>query len=88
MAVGCSLGAHRLCCALGEDGPQCVLDAACCVQAPMMLWRATSSARQTMKGFYDRKLGENMHKLLLYHKDILGPHMQKVHNIDLVATLE
>jgi uncharacterized protein len=31
MAVGCSLGANRLACTLGEDGDECVLDAAVCV---------------------------------------------------------
>lgn len=31
MAVGCSLGANRLACMLGEEGEDCVLDAACCV---------------------------------------------------------
>lgn len=31
MAVGMSLGAHRLCCTLGEDGEESLLDAACCV---------------------------------------------------------
>ena len=31
MAVGTSLGAHRLCSALGEDSEKSPLHAACCV---------------------------------------------------------
>jgi predicted alpha/beta-fold hydrolase len=31
IGIGCSLGAHKMCCLLGEDGDDCLLDAACCV---------------------------------------------------------
>ena len=31
IAIGCSLGAHKLCCLLGEDGADSMLDAAVCV---------------------------------------------------------
>jgi predicted alpha/beta-fold hydrolase len=57
MAVGCSLGANRLACTLGEDGDDCVLDAAVCVQAPMKLWIGTELAKTTLYGFYDKSLG-------------------------------
>jgi hypothetical protein len=37
----------------------------------MKLWKATHSAKYTMKGIYDKKLGENMKDVLLKHIDIL-----------------
>lgn len=87
MAVGTSLGAHRLCLALGEDGKSSPIHAACCVQAPMKLWKATNSAKYTMKGIYDVKLGENMNRVLMRHKEILEPFLLKEHGIDLMKTL-
>ena len=87
MAVGTSLGAHRLCSALGEDGDKSPLHAACCVQAPMKLWKATHSAKYTMKGIYDQKLGENMKTVLLKHIDVLQPHLLEVHGINLEEKL-
>ena len=65
MAVGTSLGAHRLCSTMGEDGEKSPLHAACCVQAPMKLWKATNSAKYTMNGIYDQKLGDNMKAVLM-----------------------
>ena len=87
MAVGTSLGAHRLCLALGEDGKSSPLHAACCVQAPMKLWKATKTAKYTMKGIYDKKLGDNMKTVLMKHIDVLQPHLLETHGINLEETL-
>jgi predicted alpha/beta-fold hydrolase len=63
VAVGCSLGANRLACYLGEE--DCLVDAAACMQAPMKLWIACEQAKKTLRGFYDKNLGQSMAELYL-----------------------
>lgn len=41
MVIGVSLGANRVACLLGELGETNLINAACCISAPMRLWIAT-----------------------------------------------
>ena len=88
LAIGCSLGAHRLACLLGEDGENSLFDAACCVQCPMKVWVATSNAKITAGGFYDRALAGPVADLYLLHEPVLKERFQEEFGIDIKETIK
>ncbi|CDW89740.1 embryogenesis-associated protein emb8-like [Stylonychia lemnae] len=60
--VGNSLGANLLANYLGEEGQQCPVKAACCVQPPMKIWVFSQTIRNTLYGFYDKVVAANLKK--------------------------
>ena len=41
--------------ALGAEGVNSVLEAACMIAAPIKLWEAVSNIETTLNGFYDKQ---------------------------------
>ena len=85
MALGCSLGANKLALFLGQDGENCLIDAAACIEPPMRAWIATGNAKNNL---YDKGLGANTRDIYYQHEHILKDHFQKEFGINLRETLE
>ena len=55
--VGNSMGANIVANYVGEEGPNCFLKAAVCVQAPMKMWECGTHVQDKHYGFYNYVLG-------------------------------
>ena len=88
MMIGVSLGANRTTCLLGELGETNLIDAACCISAPMRLWIATGPEKQITNALYDRMMGDCMAKIYLDHELQLKDRFKEETGLDLRVTIE
>ena len=51
------MGGNMLANALGEEGENSILEAACIIVAPIKLWETISNIETTLNGFYDKQFG-------------------------------
>ena len=81
------MGANIVANYLGEEGPNCFLKAACCVQAPMKMWECGENIEKRLFGFYNYALGKNLKNKL----ELLSPNIRETylvnHGIDVGEAL-
>ena len=86
--IGNSMGANIVANYVGEEGPNCFLRAAVCVQSPMRMWECGTNIENRLFGFYNYILGQNVkRKIELLSPNLIQPYLDN-HGIDLMESLE
>jgi predicted alpha/beta-fold hydrolase len=87
-AVGCSMGANILANLIGNEGDDCMLEAACIVQAPIKMWECERQLREELFGQYDVRLGQRVSEIALSHENVLQEHFKETLGVDMKETLK
>lgn len=81
--IGNSLGANIVANYLGEEGSECFIKAAVCVQPPMKMWETAVNIERRLFGFYNWALGKNYKNKMLKWGPSISEAYKVTHGIDI-----
>ena len=82
------MGANIVANFIGEEGSNCFIKAAVCVQPPLKMWVSGENIQRNLFGFYNYVLGQAIKAKLMEYVPNLQESYMRNHGIDLSKSLK